>query len=63
MTSVGNEYYRLARVETCDAVRGGDGFMCAVRLVDVKACECMRCLDWRMVRVFSWMESTRRMVL
>ena len=37
--------------------------MCAVRLVDVKACECMRCLDWRMVRVFSWMESTRRMVL
>lgn len=23
--------------------------MCAVRLVDVKACECMTYLDWRMV--------------
>ena len=30
MANVGNEYYCLARVETCDAVRGGDWFTCGV---------------------------------
>ena len=30
VASVGNEYYCLARVETCNAVRGGDGFTCGV---------------------------------
>ena len=30
VASVRNEYYCLARVETCDAVRGGDWFTCGV---------------------------------